>query len=559
MMRRVALLLLFAAAGVYWLLPPRAQAVEGRHEVRAARGVVHVHTRRSDGTGTVDDVARAAARAGLSFVVLTDHGDGTRVPEPPSYRQGVLCIDAVEISTSEGHVAAVGLPEAPYPLGGEARDVVEDIHRLGGWAVAAHPGSAKADLAWRDWQTPVDAIEWLNGDSEWRDESALSLVRVLLTYPFRPRESLVTLLDRPEVLFERWDAMTATRPVVGLAASDAHARVGLTSIGEPYDTHASLSLPSYGAVFSALSVTLDGVVLLQEAASDAHTVLMALREGRVYSTIDGLATGGELRFTASSGEGAAGMGQRLPLDGPVTLRVEAAAPPDARVTLFRNGKPMRTLAARSLEETVPAEPAVFRVEVNLPGAPGTPPVPWIVGNPIYVGQSPPRVPSAAPAAPSSRHAFSVEQLNAARIERGESSEGAVSVTRASDARELLFRYALGGRESYHPYAAAVLQLPVPIETDSQLRFTARADRPMRVSVQLRSPGPAGGDRWQRSVYLDDTPRDVIVALTDMRPVAGVPLEDRLSQVDSLLFVVDAVHTRLGRGGKVWIRDLELVK
>ncbi|MEQ1727697.1 MAG: transglycosylase domain-containing protein, partial [Vicinamibacterales bacterium] len=74
---------------------------------------------------------------------------------------------------------------------------------------------------------------------------------------------------------------------------------------------------------------------------------------RVYSTIDGLATGGELRFTASSGEGAAGMGQRLPLDGPVTLRVEAAAPPDARVTLFRNGKPMRTLAARSLEETVP--------------------------------------------------------------------------------------------------------------------------------------------------------------------------------------------------------------
>ena len=30
-------------------------------------------------------------------------------------------------------------------------------------------------------------------------------------------------------------------------------------------------------------------------------------------------------------------------------------------------------------------PAVYRVEVAWPGAPGSPPVPWIVGNPIRVG------------------------------------------------------------------------------------------------------------------------------------------------------------------------------
>jgi len=35
-------------------------------------GAYHVHTTRSDGTGTADQVAAAAARAGLRFVIFTD-------------------------------------------------------------------------------------------------------------------------------------------------------------------------------------------------------------------------------------------------------------------------------------------------------------------------------------------------------------------------------------------------------------------------------------------------------------------------------------------------------
>ena len=120
-------------------------------------GGFHVHTRRSDGSGTPDEAAAAAARAGLIFVIFTDHGDGTRAPDPPQYRSGVLCIDAVEISTSSGHYIALDLPQTPYPLGGEARDVVEDVHRLGGFGVVAHPDSAKPGLQWKEWTAPFDA------------------------------------------------------------------------------------------------------------------------------------------------------------------------------------------------------------------------------------------------------------------------------------------------------------------------------------------------------------------------------------------------------------------
>ena len=72
------------------------------------------------------------------------------------YRNGVLCIDAVEISTDGGHVVALGLPQTPFPLGGEVRDVIEDVRRLGGMSIVAHPDSTRPSCAWSDWDAPFD-------------------------------------------------------------------------------------------------------------------------------------------------------------------------------------------------------------------------------------------------------------------------------------------------------------------------------------------------------------------------------------------------------------------
>jgi hypothetical protein len=240
------LVVIVAAVVVVAALPGRPRELPARRDdvKLPIRGAIHIHTNRSDGTGSVDDVLQDAARAGLQFVIVTDHGDATRAPDLPDYRHGVLYIDAVEISTNNGHVVALGLPKSPYPLAGEARDVVEDIHRLGGIALAAHPGSAKPDLRWTDWETPIDGLEWLNGDSEWRDEPALTMARALLTYPFRPPQALALLLDRPDALIRQWDALTDHRRVVAVAASDAHARIGVRSLGEPYDSAGSLHFPA---------------------------------------------------------------------------------------------------------------------------------------------------------------------------------------------------------------------------------------------------------------------------------------------------------------------------
>ena len=109
----VAAAVLVSGVGLFVLMPPSPIALEGPQAGAPMRGAIHVHTRRSDGTGTVDEVAAAARRDGLQFVIFTDHGDGTKGSDTPAYRYGVLCIDALEVSTNGGHVVVLGLPQTP--------------------------------------------------------------------------------------------------------------------------------------------------------------------------------------------------------------------------------------------------------------------------------------------------------------------------------------------------------------------------------------------------------------------------------------------------------------
>ena len=561
--KRLGILAAIAAVAALYVanLPPSPSALPAE-DSRPPRGVVHVHTTRSDGAGTPADVAAAAARAGLDFVVLTDHGDATRAPDLPAYLDGVLVIDAVEVSTSGGHVLALGLAEAaPYPLGGDGRDAVEDIQRLGGVAIAAHIGSPKPDLQWTDPAAAIDGLEWINGDSEWRDEGAWSLARALLAYPGRSAAAIGSLLDRPVTVLARWDQLLEARPLVGMAAVDAHSRIGAS---EPYDSRLALRLPSYEAVFRTMSIALDDVSLGGDAAADAAAVVAAVRRGAVFSVIDAIASPGLLTLTATSGSGRAGGGGVLALDGPVTLRVTSNAPADATIAVLRGGDVAATGSGPTLEQTFPAEPAVYRVEVRLPSAPGMPPVPWMVSNPIYVrrhGDAPPAsLPTPAPAGVATA-LFANGPATSARTERGGQAEAALDVVPASPAGEqLLFRFALGGRESESPYAAIVFPVTA-LDAAGRVTFTARADAPMRVAVQLRAPGGAAtpdGQRWRRTFYADGTARTISIPLDEFRAVPGTSdTRAPLAAVDSLLFVVDLVHQPLGGSGRLWLDDVRL--
>jgi hypothetical protein len=561
--RRIAAIGVLAAvaAGAYVVaLPPRAPVPAGQNESTLVTGAIHVHTVRSDGTGSADGIAAAAARAGLDFVVFTDHGDGTRKPDAPQYRSGVLCIDSVEISTRGGHVVALGLPQAPYPLGGEARDVVDDVIRLGGFPIAAHPGSPKPELTWSDWSLPVSGVEWLNADSEWRDESRWTLTKALLTYPARRTETLTTLLDRPDSVIEQWDTLSRDRPVVAIAGTDAHARLGFPSLSEPYEAGASLHVPSYERLFRVFANVLPGISLTGDAAADADLVIAAVRRGHLYTAIDGLHGTGTLSFTATDGSTRAEPGDVVSSLREWTLSVELGGPADAVIQLFRDGVRTNESSMRLTHMIDIGSRGAYRVEVSLPGAPGQPPIPWLLSNPIYVGERPTlTTPAAVPRASNFEVRYGDGPAAGWTIETSAASKAALDVVAMERGTQLALRYAIGGAASESPYAAFVLPADASIAQYDRLIFTGRADRPTRVSVQLRQPDSADGQRWHRSVLMDTEPKEITVFFNDLRPIGGAAPQPALTAVDSILFVLDTVNTRLGGNGRIWIDDVKYGK
>ena len=194
---------------------------------RTVAGAYHVHTTRSDGAADKAAIAAAAARAGLKFVILTDHGDGTRQPDPPQYIDGVLCIDASRSARTAGTTSRSTCRPRRIRSAGEPSAVVEDVRRLGGFGIVAHPDSPKAQLAWTDWDAPIDGIEWLNADSEWRDESRTRLAPGCCSITScDPAPALAPMLDRPVRTLERWDELPRHRRSWRSPAHDAHGGIG---------------------------------------------------------------------------------------------------------------------------------------------------------------------------------------------------------------------------------------------------------------------------------------------------------------------------------------------
>ncbi len=557
-MRWLSLMLLVLLAWCAWALatlPPESAVLRVPPQPPGGppvvRGTYHVHSQASDGTGTIEEIAAAAARAGLRFVVLTDHGDGSRGPTPPRYIGGVLCIEAVEVSTSSGHYAALGMRPPPYPLGGEARDVVEDVARLGGFGIAAHPDSAKPELRWNEWDAPFDAIEWFNADSQWRDEKRWHLLPTLLQYPVRPAETVVSLFDRPASLLRRWDELTARRPVVGLAAADAHARMGLGGKTDPYDELVYVKAPSYEAIFESFSLRAElREPLSGDPVRDAETLIGAFRAGRVYTAFDGVAGPASLAFSAESGGTVARQGEALALAERVRLRAVTNGPPGTSLVLIRDGAVISRAEGPALEWEGD-RPGAYRVEAYVRGAPGDPPLPWIVSNPVYAGR-PATVGGADGPPPAS--ARLVWPAGTWRIEKDARSAGRADSSEGAGLIRHTLSWELGSGAS--PFVAIVTPDVGAMHDASRLAFRAASDRPMRLSVQVRLVDGTVERRWQRSVYLSPDPREITVSYADMR-AAGTGARESFSpaRIHSLLFVIDTVNARPGDRGVAWVEGL----
>lgn len=136
---------------------------------------LHVHTSATEGvSASLDELVRAARRAGLDAIAVTDRDICTPVPVE---LRGILLIPGCEISTLGGQILGVFLDQ-PLDFARLRRDglptadeAVIEIHRCGGLAILANP-FAKKDANPALFPIRPDAVETANARAAMRNPEA---------------------------------------------------------------------------------------------------------------------------------------------------------------------------------------------------------------------------------------------------------------------------------------------------------------------------------------------------------------------------------------------------
>ncbi|CDG64132.1 MAG: hypothetical protein PWQ15_35 [Methanobacterium sp.] len=137
----------------------------------------HIHSTYSgDSTASVQDIVKYSRKIGLDAIAIADHnslkGSQEAIKEFGNMEDLVI-IPAMEVSSSKGHIVAMGISEE-IPKGLSPEETVELIRVQGGIAIAAHPFvSYREGLFTNVNFVDVDAMETLNsryifGYSNWR-------------------------------------------------------------------------------------------------------------------------------------------------------------------------------------------------------------------------------------------------------------------------------------------------------------------------------------------------------------------------------------------------------
>ncbi|MBK9943999.1 MAG: CehA/McbA family metallohydrolase [Kouleothrix sp.] len=340
-------------------------------------GALHMHTTYSDGSGSVEDLARAARGAGLRWIIITDHD--TLAGQPyEGWIDDVLVIIDHEITPDRNHFLALNVDEvidntlAP-------QDFVDAVYARGGFGIIAHPDERmkndfKDIYRWDDWRVdgpreragrPV-GIELWNHLSDWGEHLTRRNKELLYFLPH------LGLSGPTRETLAWWDRLNmAGKRTFGVGGIDVHAIKRKAPWGQ-------IEVFPYQWTFGTLTnyLLLDAP-LAAEARTAIDQVYGALAAGRSYFVNRRGGACPQLNFQALRGDERHPIGASPRLgDGALVLEADAGITADLR--LICDGR----LAARSNRafRYDVREPGVYRLEGYRKGRA------WLFANPIYIAE-----------------------------------------------------------------------------------------------------------------------------------------------------------------------------
>ncbi len=198
------------------------------------KGAIHIHSNNSDGSGNLNQIIRAAKKANLDWIIVTDHN---YYDTNEGIFDGLYVIKGEEISPKNcNHYLAFNINETISPDDNPSC-YVNKVRELGGFGFAAHPDEGFTQnkegeivprknshhcIPWTDKNIKPDGIEIWNWFSNWADNLDDRNI-FTLAYAYLFKHNIIKSPSKTTLKW--WDELNNESPeiVPALGGVDAHA------------------------------------------------------------------------------------------------------------------------------------------------------------------------------------------------------------------------------------------------------------------------------------------------------------------------------------------------
>ena len=335
------------------------------------KGAIHIHSVFSDGTGTIDEISRAAKEAGLDWIIITDHN---KIGFEQGIYNGVYVLAGEEISPSSqsNHCMAFGIKEQ-IDKTEKPWEFLYEIKKQNGLSCICHPHESLErqndypPIRWEHSDSKmVDGVEIWNYFSNWtnlyNDRNILTQAYYYLFGNFMKNEPLKETL-------EMWDRLNQgiRECKFAIGGIDAHAIKYKKFF---------FSFPVYP--YSRLFKTVINVIPLKEKLprnfeKAEEIILNSIKEGRHFILDQRRGKDCEIYFCAHNKLFSAPCGDCIELDEDSEISV--ILPKKAEIRLIKDGELYKSEKAKRTDFKINSE-GKYRIEIYINSNA------WVFSNPI---------------------------------------------------------------------------------------------------------------------------------------------------------------------------------
>ena len=341
-------------------------------------GSIHIHTKYSDGTESIEYIARQAKKSGLKWIIINDHNTLQGLKDgKEGYYDGVLVLIGTEISPEHcNHYLAFDVYE-DISCDQKPEEYIKAVNDKGGFGFIAHPDEQEERenkypaLRWHDWSiNGFQGLEIWNFMSDWVDTLSPKNKYKKFLSPYKSLRG-----PTPEVM-KWWDNLNNRncKIVPAIIGTDVHA------FKYPF-MGMKLTVFPYEKLFKTLqnNIQIDDF-LSHNFETAKKQVYTALKNGNNIMVNNKLGTLEGTVFTATKEDEngkqiRSSVGEFLVIEDNFIIDIEI--PSVCKIKLYKNGELIKEETTNHLKHRS-TETGSYRFEAYKNG------YHWILSNPIKV-------------------------------------------------------------------------------------------------------------------------------------------------------------------------------